>query len=1022
MKNILFFNVISVSVAILLLFVPKTQSSDLPPPPDGYTISPAPSSIFLGVILVEFEHDRHDSTVYGNYGYTKAEFDSMLFSRNYYYTAPPNNTTSPDDENVYGSMWDYWDEMSYGQFDLNGEVLNETNAYGEPVWVELPGYRSEYSITTVPDRIAFKNIVFDSAYAHGIDTTTSLTRRIAIVYAGDEGFGSKAIGYGGSVYFTSEKRGGYFSHIGVHCHEFGHLLGLVHIPGPTLMYWYRTLMGYGSRNGDVIAGETMPRGSCPAPLHSDFRIQLEWASIDQAHDIVGNKFNVDISFDINSFDVYRMCLRDTIINSTQYAECFYIENQLTDEGFHSRLPGAPNAGGLLIWHKKFFTASPETTLVVIDLEEADGTYILPCGCTWSQVEDEESYDLFEICNFNFFTNPNTDFADETEHDYRESDGGGRSYFAVNDISGSGSTMTADLFTCFRDVNMDSSMNIVDVLKILNYIVEIDILTEEEIEIADIRSDGKINVLDVLGFLNAFLLGICPEEEATYPAYAIFTLTKYGDYYECQLSNSMNVSGVELHFSTPPTMTSLEKTSRSSALDSISHDMSDSVKVVLYGSNGEYISSDPSNSSILNLTFSGTGDVTVTDVVLSTPDAEDIPVTIIHESCDLSSIQGTIKDYSTQNPISNALAKLYQSDETYTGQSDYSDGSGLFEISDVEQGDYYLIFTKSGYTNKRDPSYGSFTVDCGETENRGTIYMSVSCGPGAVKGYAKDSSTGSGIINALAKLYTSGGSYTGKYDYSNSSGYFYIGNVTSGNYYLMVSKTDYITERNPVSGSFPLACNETENRGNIYLDPDECLSSPTGLDGYFAPGQPYSHPKITWNAVSGATGYKVYKSLDLGPYDYLATTTTTSYTDEGFCSGGGLVDMARYKVSAVNSSCESDMTSNYKQFRGYQCAVSKDLAETLYLEGFLLLQNYPNPFNPETEITFGLAEPSFVRIVIYNILGQQISTLVEEYKTAGMYAVTWNTKDYRGQAVPAGVYLYRLEADRFAATKRMILMK
>jgi len=99
--------------------------------------------------------------------------------------------------------------------------------------------------------------------------------------------------------------------------------------------------------------------------------------------------------------------------------------------------------------------------------------------------------------------------------------------------------------------------------------------------------------------------------------------------------------------------------------------------------------------------------------------------------------------------------------------------------------------------------------------------------------------------------------------------------------------------------------------------------------------------------------------------------------------------------------------------------SYDLGITVKIlpEAFNLAQNYPNPFNPETKITFGLPEDATVVLTVYNILGQEIRTLVNEPQVAGFHTVTWNASD-----VSSGVYFYRIAANDFSATKSMILMK
>ena len=91
-------------------------------------------------------------------------------------------------------------------------------------------------------------------------------------------------------------------------------------------------------------------------------------------------------------------------------------------------------------------------------------------------------------------------------------------------------------------------------------------------------------------------------------------------------------------------------------------------------------------------------------------------------------------------------------------------------------------------------------------------------------------------------------------------------------------------------------------------------------------------------------------------------------------------------------------------------------------GFALLQNYPNPFNPETEISYSLPEHSQVRLAIYNLMGQKVRILVDEYQAAGHKTVHWDGTDEDGNKVASGIYFYRIKAGKYAETKKMILMK
>ncbi len=85
--------------------------------------------------------------------------------------------------------------------------------------------------------------------------------------------------------------------------------------------------------------------------------------------------------------------------------------------------------------------------------------------------------------------------------------------------------------------------------------------------------------------------------------------------------------------------------------------------------------------------------------------------------------------------------------------------------------------------------------------------------------------------------------------------------------------------------------------------------------------------------------------------------------------------------------------------------------------YQLYQNYPNPFNPSTEIEFDLPEASSVKLQVFNTLGQIVTTLVNERRAAGHYNVLWNASD-----VATGLYIYRIEANGFVDSKKMVLMR
>lgn len=88
-----------------------------------------------------------------------------------------------------------------------------------------------------------------------------------------------------------------------------------------------------------------------------------------------------------------------------------------------------------------------------------------------------------------------------------------------------------------------------------------------------------------------------------------------------------------------------------------------------------------------------------------------------------------------------------------------------------------------------------------------------------------------------------------------------------------------------------------------------------------------------------------------------------------------------------------------------------------IKSFDLSQNYPNPFNPTTRIRYQIPDAGFVSIKVYNVLGKEMATLVNEYKSAGNYQVGFNASN-----LPSGIYLYQLKTGNYIGTKKMILIK
>ncbi len=195
----------------------------------------------------------------------------------------------------------------------------------------------------------------------------------------------------------------------------------------------------------------------------------------------------------------------------------------------------------------------------------------------------------------------------------------------------------------------------------------------------------------------------------------------------------------------------------------------------------------------------------------------------------------------------------------------------------------------------------------------------------------------------------------------------------------------------------------------------------------------NHPKLTWDANTeiDVKHYEIYKKYDTDPAwptDPYATSTTTSYTDEGELkySLGNEKKYVYYKMKAVDYQDNKSPFSSIHSFAisaPQQNVIAFNSFETSKLADYILAENYPNPFNPETKISFGLPEQSTVSLKVYNIQGQVVATLADGVKQDGYY-----TASFDGSNLSSGVYIYRFAArglesgKAYSKIKRMLLIK
>ncbi len=166
--------------------------------------------------------------------------------------------------------------------------------------------------------------------------------------------------------------------------------------------------------------------------------------------------------------------------------------------------------------------------------------------------------------------------------------------------------------------------------------------------------------------------------------------------------------------------------------------------------------------------------------------------------------------------------------------------------------------------------------------------------------------------------------------------------------------------------------------------------------------------ITWDAPDrGIESYNIYRDYELLEENVIESP----YEDLNVPSG----DYTYNVITIYDGEWESEMSNG--------AFVAHTDVDNLLKPGVTeLTGNYPNPFNPTTTISFSIEEAGHVSINIYNMKGQLVKTLVNEYLDSAYHNVSWNGKDNSSKTVSSGIYFYKMRSSNYTATKKMILMK
>ena len=183
------------------------------------------------------------------------------------------------------------------------------------------------------------------------------------------------------------------------------------------------------------------------------------------------------------------------------------------------------------------------------------------------------------------------------------------------------------------------------------------------------------------------------------------------------------------------------------------------------------------------------------------------------------------------------------------------------------------------------------------------------------------------------------------------------------------------------------------------------------------GGSYKIYRVSVSSTASEPSNSSYTLLTTVPA-YSGGNPVTSYTDEQFWMGGGNFKMY-YEITAVDNASQESTRSNstwaYTTLQPYKKNVGKEVANAI--TEYKLSENYPNPFNPSTVINYQIPTSGKVTLKVYDVLGKEIATLVNENKEAGSYNVNFNASN-----LPSGVYVYKIESGSFIKSQKMMLVK
>ena len=231
---------------------------------------------------------------------------------------------------------------------------------------------------------------------------------------------------------------------------------------------------------------------------------------------------------------------------------------------------------------------------------------------------------------------------------------------------------------------------------------------------------------------------------------------------------------------------------------------------------------------------------------------------------------------------------------------------------------------------------------------------------------------------------------------------------------------YCYDSNPSLVNVTITGNSAWHGGGIYCNDNSNPSLVNCILWNDLPNEVIGSPEISYSDIQG--GWTGEGNIDENPLFVGAGEHPFSLLEDSPCIDEGIPDTTGLNLP------ELDLAGNPRIYNGiidmgayeWQGVGIDDWQSSKTVN--ILSQNYPNPFNPETTIEYSLKEPGNICLEIYNIRGQKVRTLVNEFKAVGYYNVIWEGTDDNDKNVASGIYFYQMKTKDYSTVKKMILLR